>query len=616
MNLFNLVATLILNSQAYEQGLDKASKHASSFSSKTAVVFKGLGKAVTAVSGLISGLAAGISKLALSTINYGDDIDKTSQKLLLSAEAYQKWAIAAEMAGTDAATLQTGIRQLTKFTQDLADGTGESLLALQELGIGYEDFMNASPDEQLKMVVEAMQGLEDGTKKTELAQQLFGQRAYQELMPLLNQEKGSIDDLFQSYEDLGLIMSDEMVKQSAKLNDMITILTKQFLMLGAGIGTDMYPQIEMFVNGMSSILKGDFDGGLNEISEAIDGLLSRATEALPKVLDVASTVLLKIIDTLVETIAKPEFLDSLLNLIVKVITKIIEIIPRLASNIGKIITTLIDTLLRLDWVSLIKTLLSAIVEFATQVAPNYISDFIAIFLNLIKNFIKNPTKLINMITDLVKSVMKTVIDIVGTIPSEIMGIVKRVPTLIEDLFGKLLSKEGRDKIKQWGIDFGKNLVNGFIEMIEKGLNWVVDKINVFTKGFSKIWTWVPGLGDKGIPSLGYLSIPRLASGGMMSGKGTLYLAGEAGAEIIASGSHGTGVANVKQIQEAMYNALADIAPVLVNGIVGGLNMQDGDSPRPIIVKLGEKEFKSYVVRASNDNLNQKGRQSLNKVTRY
>lgn len=49
------------------------------------------------------------------------------------------------------------------------------------------------------------------------------------------------------------------------------------------------------------------------------------------------------------------------------------------------------------------------------------------------------------------------------------------------------------------------------------------------------------------------SVKKYANGGIMEGAGTLYsLAGESGAEIVAQGSQGTGVANVKQIAEAVY----------------------------------------------------------------
>lgn len=51
-------------------------------------------------------------------------------------------------------------------------------------------------------------------------------------------------------------------------------------------------------------------------------------------------------------------------------------------------------------------------------------------------------------------------------------------------------------------------------------------------------------------------VSKHADGGMFEGTGTIYhQAGEAGAEIVATGSRGTGVANVQQIEEAFYNAL-------------------------------------------------------------
>ena len=47
-----------------------------------------------------------------------------------------------------------------------------------------------------------------------------------------------------------------------------------------------------------------------------------------------------------------------------------------------------------------------------------------------------------------------------------------------------------------------------------------------------------------------------ANGGMFEGAGTMYaLAGESGAEVVATGSAGTGVLNVDQFADAMVSAL-------------------------------------------------------------
>lgn len=554
MDLFNLMARLGLDDKEYEQGLDKAGKSASSFSSKAGVAFKAAGKAILAFVGAVTAVTGAVTGLIIKTINYGDEIDKQSQKLGLSAEAYQKWSIAAEMAGSDAATLQTGIRQLTKFTQDLTDGQGEALLALQDLGIGYEDFMNASPDDQLMMVVEAMQGLETSTKKTELAQQLFGQRAYQELMPLLNQEKGSIDDLFDSYEDLGLIMSEEMSKKSAELNDKMTILTKQFQMLGVQIGVGLYPQVELFVDGMSAILKGNYDEGIDQIGEAIVGLVDKAANALPQVLDTLGTVVLKMLDMILEVIADPKFIQNLLGAIETLLFKIIDMLPSLVDTLFDLMFAIVDAILDMDWSDIILRLFDALIEIITVQLPDFVM------------------KIISLITS-----------------------------------GKIFATIGKI-----GIAIGQAIVNGIISIIESGINGIID-------GISKIWTWL------GIKGLEHISLPRvswLAEGGLMDELGTIYVAGEKGAEIVATGAQGTGVANVEQIEQAVFNANErsnrQLAAAVVNGIVQGVGRRGSSvtMPERISVTIDGREFKTAVVDATNSKQSQRGRKTLNEVTGY
>ena len=51
------------------------------------------------------------------------------------------------------------------------------------------------------------------------------------------------------------------------------------------------------------------------------------------------------------------------------------------------------------------------------------------------------------------------------------------------------------------------------------------------------------------------SVTKFADGGMPD-KGTMFVAGEAGAEIVYNNSNGqSGVANIQQIEQAMYGAL-------------------------------------------------------------
>lgn len=78
----------------------------------------------------------------------------------------------------------------------------------------------------------------------------------------------------------------------------------------------------------------------------------------------------------------------------------------------------------------------------------------------------------------------------------------------------------------------KAAINGAITIIEKGINWIVGKVNTLS---FKVPDWVPGIGGSNFGfNLPYVSIPRLARGGIVNnpGAGQHIIAGEAGAEAV------------------------------------------------------------------------------------
>ena len=89
-------------------------------------------------------------------------------------------------------------------------------------------------------------------------------------------------------------------------------------------------------------------------------------------------------------------------------------------------------------------------------------------------------------------------------------------------------------------------------------------------------------------------VTKFADGGMFEGAGTLYKqAGESGAEIVATGSRGTGVANVIQIEEAFYKALYRYNAAKDKGNGGDL-----------VIELDGKELARKNVRNTADALRQ------------
>lgn len=88
-----------------------------------------------------------------------------------------------------------------------------------------------------------------------------------------------------------------------------------------------------------------------------------------------------------------------------------------------------------------------------------------------------------------------------------------------------------DKLKAIA-DGAKNAINTAISYVEKGINWMVGKIN--TLSFD-VPDWVPGIGGSRVGfNLNYVNLPRLQTGAIVNnpGKGVPVVAGEAGAEAI------------------------------------------------------------------------------------
>ena len=135
---------------------------------------------------------------------------------------------------------------------------------------------------------------------------------------------------------------------------------------------------------------------------------------------------------------------------------------------------------------------------------------------------------------------------------------------------------------QWWADLGKKAINGLLGVIEKGLNWIIDKINEFVSGLSGI---VGAVGDVigvdwSIPKIPKVKIPRLAQGAVIP-PNREFLA------VLGDQKHGTNI-------EAPLQTIVDAFNIALQG-----NANYGGGNTEVVLEIDGREFGRAVVEQGN-----------------
>lgn len=249
MSIFNLEAVLSLVSDKFDKGLDDAEKKAKTSGNKISNAFKNVTKVAAGVTAGVGAAGAAIFGVAKKAADTTDHIDKMSQKLGLSREAYQELDFIMSQSGTSIDSLRGGMKTLTSAMDKANGGNKEAAAAFQRLGVSVTnaDGSLRSQEEVMWDVMSALQSVGNDTEKATLANQLFG-KSGQELMPLLNGEAGSIDDMRQSAHDLGLVLEDEAIDAGVHLTDTIDQVQRSFGAIVTRVGVEVMPLVQKFLD--------------------------------------------------------------------------------------------------------------------------------------------------------------------------------------------------------------------------------------------------------------------------------------------------------------------------------------------------------------------------------
>ena len=406
MEIFKLLGTIAVSNDEANQNIEETTGKASTLGSKLKSGITTAAKWGTAIVAGASAAATGLVSLATSAASTADRIDKMSQKIGISREAFQELDFICSQSGTSVDTLQQGIKTLTNQMSSAADGTASAKDMFDKLGVSIYDTNGNLKDQETMMweAMSALQSMENQTEKAALANDLFG-RSGTELMPLLNGEAGSIEEMREQAHELGLVLNDELVDSGVSLTDTIDQMKRSLSAVVTNLGGALMPLVENVCNFIIANLP------------TIQGIFESMTPVLV---------------TLLSTLLPPmmSLVESILPLVVNLVNQILPMITAVADNILPLIIGLLQWLL---------PLLTSLIEYAMPYVISgieWLSNAVTIAVDGIGTAFDN---LVGWLSDAWTSIKETATAVWNGIWAAIKGVINSILGGVENMVNGVIN---------------------------------------------------------------------------------------------------------------------------------------------------------------------------------
>lgn len=356
----------------------------------------------------------------------GDQIDKTSQKIGISAESYQKWDYVFERCGADVDNLQSGMKKLSTVITDAANGSDSAAEKLSAVGLSIEDLNGKSQDEQLSLVICALQGMEAGAERTAAANDLLGKSAV-DMAAVLNITAEETERLKQEAEDYGMVMSNEAVAASAAFEDSLTRLSHTAGGLKNRMVGELLPGITQITDGLADLLAGN-DKAADELKNGVSSVIDAIKTLVPQAAKLVSSIAGAVLES------APEIIKALADGLLSAIS---ELTPTLAKIVTEIISALVGLLPQI--VSAGADVLLSLIKGIEVTIPQLIPQIVTVVVEIVKTLIDNLPLILDAALQLVVGLAQGILDalpvLIEALPQIITGIVDfvigAIPQIIE-----------------------------------------------------------------------------------------------------------------------------------------------------------------------------------------
>ncbi len=232
----------------------------------------------------VTAFATGASAVASGLLDLEDRVEKlgnTADKLGVSFEFIQLLEEAGNRSGVSIESVSSAFGKLQKTLAGADEESKAATESLARLGVSFADLESLSPEEQIRLVGEKLQGIEDPAKRTAAAMQIFG-KSGADLLPFFANLGPAADDIERlggsltaidrsRIDDFGAGI-DALGVASSRLGELLLL---PFVGLGEGIAQG----------------SAEFLGGINAIVGPIGDVLQPVLSSVGAALELVGVVL-------------------------------------------------------------------------------------------------------------------------------------------------------------------------------------------------------------------------------------------------------------------------------------------------------------------------------------
>lgn len=207
----SLNASLTLQSAQFISAMKQAA-------TQSAATGKAIATAMDFAKGAMIGLAGAFSvdmftQVIKGAADYADAIQDLSDRTGASTDTIQKWGYAAQLTGSSVESVRAGIEKFTKNLGEASNGNKAMYDTMTALGV-----TSTNVDTAMRQAADGISKLETPAQRNAAAIKLFGKSAG-DLTNLLSGGSKAIDEWSAKAQELGLVISPELISNAGQIND-------------------------------------------------------------------------------------------------------------------------------------------------------------------------------------------------------------------------------------------------------------------------------------------------------------------------------------------------------------------------------------------------------------